>query len=576
MNVREIKATKHAGKSIGLKVERKRVAAYCRVSTNDEEQLNSYSSQKKHYTNLIQENREWSFAGVYADEAITGTQVIKRIDFQKLINDSLNGEIDMIITKSISRFARNTFDTLKYVRMLKEKNVAVYFEDENINTMTMDGELLLTILSSVAQQEVENISENVKKGLKMKMKRGELVGFHGCLGYDYHKDEKSLSVNEEEAEIVKYIFDRYVAGIGASIISKELNQKGILTKRGNLWTNGTIIGMIRNEKYIGDLLLGKTFTVDPISKRRLDNYGEQDKFYVKDHHQPIIDKEVFEKAQEILERRSYYKKPKYENSTREKYSRKYAFSSLLECGFCGATLSRRSWHSSSQYRKVIWHCSSYSKKGKNKCEHSKGVPEEIIEMAFLESYSMISGKDRDLVESFMKRLESTLGHESLKNDLIKQENKLDKIIVKKKKLLNLMLEDKIKKELFDESLFGLDSEERVLNVKIDELKIKLNNENGLKTRIENLKNALGKGIKLETFDRQIFESLIEKVIVGNVDEDGNLDPYNIKFIYKTGINNTINGEKHRHDGRRTKVDVLPLNSNDDSIVLSTNNGVDTR
>ena len=163
--------------------KRLRVAAYCRVSTDTEDQLNSYKSQVKYYTELIKSKPEWSLAGIYADEAITGTQVKKREDFQRLINDCMNGDVDMVITKSISRFARNTLDTLKYVRMLKDKGVAVFFEEENINTLTMDGELLLVILSSVAQQEVENISANVKKGLKMKMQRGELVGFQGCLGY---------------------------------------------------------------------------------------------------------------------------------------------------------------------------------------------------------------------------------------------------------------------------------------------------------------------------------------------------------------------------------------------------------
>jgi len=163
--------------------KRLRVAAYCRVSTDTEDQLNSYKSQVKYYTELIKSKPEWSLAGIYADEAITGTQVKKREDFQRLINDCMNGDVDMVITKSISRFARNTLDTLKYVRMLKDKGVAVFFEEENINTLTMDGELLLVILSSVAQQEVENISANVKKGLKMKMQRGELVGFQGCLGF---------------------------------------------------------------------------------------------------------------------------------------------------------------------------------------------------------------------------------------------------------------------------------------------------------------------------------------------------------------------------------------------------------
>ena len=184
--------------------------------------------------------------------------------------------------------------------MLKEKGIAVFFEDENINTLTMDGELILVVLSSVAQQEVENISSNVKKGLKMKMQRGELVGFQGCLGYDYHKDTKSISVNEKEAEIVRYIFNRYIEGAGCTVIANELENLGYKTKYGSSrWVQSTVIGIIKNEKYKGDLLLGKTFTVDPISKRRLENFGEEDKFYIRDHHEAIISEEIFEEAQKI-------------------------------------------------------------------------------------------------------------------------------------------------------------------------------------------------------------------------------------------------------------------------------------
>jgi len=227
-----IKAVKSDRIIRGKQIDILKVAAYCRVSTDSEDQLNSYKSQVAYYTDLISQNPEWQMVDVYADEAITGTQVGKRDDFQRMINDCMAGNINLIITKSISRFARNTLDTLKYVRMLKEKNIAVMFEDEKINTLTMDGELMLVILSSVAQQEVENISANVKKGLKMKMSRGEITGFCGCLGYDYLPETKSLIVNHEEAKIVKLIFDRYVSGIGGDLIARELESMGAKTKRG--------------------------------------------------------------------------------------------------------------------------------------------------------------------------------------------------------------------------------------------------------------------------------------------------------------------------------------------------------
>ena len=247
-NVQVIKGDTTLKRTFSGCVERTviRVAAYCRVSTDTEDQINSYNSQVEHYMEFIKKNKEWTFAGIYADEAMTGTQADRRIDFQRLVNDCINGDIDMVITKSISRFARNTLDTLQYVRKLKEFNVAVFFEEENINTLTMDGELLLTILSSVAQQEVENISANVKKGLKMKMERGELVGFQGCLGYNYDPETKSISINEQEVEIVKYIFRRYIEGVGGMVISRELEEQGYLSPRGNKkWNETTVLGIIK-------------------------------------------------------------------------------------------------------------------------------------------------------------------------------------------------------------------------------------------------------------------------------------------------------------------------------------------
>ena len=218
MKLRKIKPLKPKQKKL-------RVCAYARVSTDSLKQGESFENQVSTYERVIKSNPEYEFVSVYADQGMTGRSE-NRPEFQRMIADCKAGKIDLIITKSISRFARNTLDTLKYVRMLKERNIAVYFEDEKINTLTMDGELLLVVLSSVAQQEVENISANVKKGLKMKMKRGELVGFQGCLGYDYHKDTKTITVNEEEAEIVRYIFNRYIEGAGGSVIAHELENLG--------------------------------------------------------------------------------------------------------------------------------------------------------------------------------------------------------------------------------------------------------------------------------------------------------------------------------------------------------------
>lgn len=211
----------------------------------------------------------------------------------------------MILTKSISRFARNTVDTLNHVRMLRDRNIAVFFEKENINTLDMNGELLLTIMSSMAQQEVESLSQNVKIGLQMKMKRGELIGFDGCFGYDYDPETKTISVNETEAEVVRMIYDLYRQGYGTTTIAKRLMDLGIKNKKGEVsWKTHGVMGIIKNEKYKGDVLLGKTFTTDPISKRRLANFGEENQYYIRDHHEPIVSREIWDAAEQIRNKRA--------------------------------------------------------------------------------------------------------------------------------------------------------------------------------------------------------------------------------------------------------------------------------
>ena len=551
MEVEIIKANS-SGEDIsnGRRIDRLRVAAYCRVSTDDEDQIKSYNSMVRYYTDLIKSNKQWVFAGVFADKAITGTKTDKREEFQLLIQECLSGNIDMVIAKSIPRFARNTLDTLKYVRMLRERNIAVYFEVEKINTLK-DGEFLLTILSSVAQQEVENTSAYVKKGLKMKMKRGELVGFQGCLGYDYDVVTKSLSVNEEGAETVRYIFDRYVAGAGSTMIARELNEQGIPTIRGNPWTSSSVMGIINNEKYKGDILLGKTFTVDPISKRRLENLGEEDRFYIKNHHEAIISEETFARAQEIRERRNGGRKKGVVPGKREKFSRQYAFSCMLECGFCGANLSRRRWHSSSKYTKTIWQCVESTKHGKRFCPDSKGIPEQVIEDAFIESYRMLCMDHKDVLEEFIKRVEKTLLEDSIEDKIEKLNRSVYNIQYKRKKLLENYLEGVVAKDIYEETDMGYEKKLSEAKSQLSMLEQQYDNEGSLQRRLADFKKALSKNQVLEEFDRGIFESTIEKVIVGGYDENGEKDPYKIIFIYKTGFKNEIGNAKERF-GKKSK------------------------
>lgn len=552
--------TSIANRRNGIKIDRKRVAAYCRVSTDHEDQLNSYRSQVKYYTELINKNPDWMMAGIYADEGITGTQVSKRNEFKKMIEACMLNQVDMIITKSISRFARNTLDTLKYVRMLKEKNIAVFFEDEKINTLSMDGELLLVVLSSVAQQEVENISANVKKGLAMKMSRGDIVGFAGALGYDYDPETKQMTVNEKEAEIVRYIFQRYAEGAGCNTIAKELDGKGIKTSRGSgRWYDSTIHGIITNEKYVGDLLQGKTFTIDPISKRRLDNMGEVDQYYLKDHHEAIISRELFEQVQEILKKRgksrsnSRLKTDEY----RTLYSRKYAFSCMIRCGYCGASLTRRTWHTNSKYNKVIWACITATKTGKANCPESKAISEDALKSAFLESYRLITNDRKDVIEEFLNRTEKAL---QSSNDEITRlptlKKKISYLQQKQSKLLDMHLDNEIDHNTYMQKKNEISHKINLLENERNKLCNRENAEKDLKQRLTAMRKTLEEGKNIDTFDRQVFESIVDYVIVGGYDEQGNADPSKVTFVYKTGVSDSQNGKDFKKKRKNAAVSNL--------------------
>lgn len=522
-------------RSNSKKIERIRVGVYVRVSTDSEEQLLSYNSQLAHYKQLVQGNPDWELVDMYADESISGTQTSNRINFQRMISDAVNGKLDMVITKSISRFARNTLDTLKYVRLLKENNVAIFFEKENINTLTMNGEMLLVILSSLAQQESESISSNVKMGLKMKMKRGEMVGFNGCLGYDYDSSKKILTINEKEAEVIRYIFQRYVEGAGCHVIAKELTRLGHKTKRGSTkWGDSTVRGIIKNEKYKGDLMMGKTFTVDPITHRRLDNFGEEEKYYISNHHDPIVDPEIFEKAQRILDTRST-RRSADKGIKREKYTRQYAFSSMMKCEFCEGTITRRSWHGNTKNKKIVWGCVTGTKKGKKFCPHSKSISEEALEKAFVNSFNMLNRNNRDLVDDFLKTMEETIGASDVAKQLRKINDDIEHTNYKLSKLVEMNLEGIINKETYEEKYHATTKKLKELKEEANSLDGAHEQEKLLKDKLKSFRKAFDNNELLEVFDREIFENSIDKVIIGKTDESGNVNPYSVTFVFKAGM-----------------------------------------
>lgn len=515
--------------------ERLRVAPYCRVSTDSEEQKNSYNSQLKYYQELITRRPEWVFVDIYADEAISGTLDYKRTDFMRMINDALNGKIDLIITKSISRFARNTLDTLKYVRMLKEKNIAVLFEEENINTLEMSGELLLTILSSVAQQESENISEHVKLGIKMKRERGELVGFNRCLGYKANYETNTLEIVEEEAEVVRYIFDRYIQGAGSTVIARELNELGKKPIKGNKFQESSIRGIIRNEKYKGDVLMGKTFTIDAISHKRVKNYGEEDMYYIENHHEPIVSVETYNKAHEILEKRAENRRLGHGKGF-ERYSRKYAFSSMIYCGCCGKYYTRRNWNSGTHNSKRVWQCTNLVKKGKDLCPKSKGIPEEILEECFLEAYKLLVNNNSEIIEAFISNMETTLNEIGKDGILEKIDKEIEKLNYKMNNLVDMKLEETITNDQFEAKRIKIAKSLEKKQKQRAEIEDEIQNEEAINLRLEKFKNIFANRTILEEFDREVFECLIEKIIIGEEKEDGTYDPYTIKFICRGDSN----------------------------------------
>lgn len=356
-----------------------------------------------------------------------------------------------------------------------------------------------------------------------------------------------------------HLFDLLIGVAGAAALRLMVYCKGKNAKKyrkgveygSTRWAETTVIGIIKNEKYKGDILMGKTFTLDPISKRRLDNFGEEDQFYIRDHHEAIISDEMFEKAQEILKRRA---KPRRlgTDGKREKFSRKYAFSCMMECGFCGGTLTRRSWHSGSQYNKVIWQCVTATKKGKKFCPDSKGIAEETIEQAFIESYRLLCQNNKDVLDEFIARTEETLSDSNASKQLAKVEKDIAALDAKRAKLVDMRLEEIIDKDTYEQKYFDLSSQIEQLQKQRESLQESAETDSTMKKRIAEFRRTLEENEVLDTFDRYVFESIVEKVIVGGYDEDGNKDPSMLTFIYKTGFKSSLDGTNFKPPRKNSK------------------------
>jgi DNA invertase Pin-like site-specific DNA recombinase len=345
---------------------RKRVAAYARVSSGKDAQLQSLSAQISYYSAYIQRHGDWEYCGVYADEALTGTKE-ERPEFQRLLADCRNGKLDMVITKSISRFARNTVTMLETVRELKRLGVDVYFEKENIHSISGDGEVMLTILASYAQEESRSASENCKWRIRKRFEKGESVGFTAMYGYDIKKGV--VTVNEEQAAVVRMIFEDYLGGMGANRIAGKLNRQGIPAYNGGRWNFTTLLQLMKNERLTGNAVLQKKFTADHLTKRRVRNIGQLPRYYAEGTHPAIISMDTFEKAQKIISERAEY----YAASEGTK-KRTYPFTGKILCENCGKHYKRKSANG-----RHFWQCATFLQWGKDFCNKSKQVPEEILE-----------------------------------------------------------------------------------------------------------------------------------------------------------------------------------------------------
>ena len=388
-----------------------RVAAYCRVSTDDEEQLTSYEAQKNYYTDKIMTNKEWTMAGIFADEGITGTSARKRPEFLRMVRQCKQGKIDIVLTKSISRFARNTVDCLNYVRALKELGIAVIFEKENMNTLEIDSEILITMLGAFAQSESESISANVRWGIRQAMKEGKATIQYKYL-YGYRKgDDSKPEIIPDQAEVVRKIYDLFLSGTPVRGIQEYLNANSVPNINGeSKWARSAIDSILTNEKYCGDVLLQKTYIDDCINKKVKKNTGQLPMYLVQNHHEGIISRETFDAAQAELARRSAGKSPSKKNAPtgRSRYSSKYALSDRLYCGECGTRYQRCTWRNRDGSKRIVWRCVSRVDYGSKYCHDSPTLDEEPLHRAVLAAINSTVKDKNNIVYNLKAAMEKEL------------------------------------------------------------------------------------------------------------------------------------------------------------------------
>ena len=455
-----------------VRVEQKtlRVAAYCRVSTLLEQQEGSYEAQVDYYTEKINSNPHWKCAGIFADDGKSATQTKKRDDFNAMIDACMAGKVDLVLTKSVSRFARNTVDALQCIRKLKEKNVPVIFEKEGVNTMESGGELLITILSSQAQEESRNISENTRWGLTRRFENGIIsVNHKKFLGYT-KDDDGNLIIVPDEAVIVKRIFREYLEGKSIIQIVKGLQDDGIKTVTGlENWHPGTIDKMLSNEKFCGDACMQKTYTIDFLTKKKVKNQGYAPQYYIEDNHEAIIPKELFHQVQVEKARRASLnkaavtRKANKAKKEKSKYSSKYVLTELLTCGECGHSYRRQTWSKYGQ-KSAVWRCEDRLKQGtSSKCHHSPTLKEEQLHDAIMKAINKVVENNGDFIGTFRENVVRVIGNYSTKGVTTEYDEQIDAL----QKQMLALIEDNARQGAVSEEF---DEAYRKLSEQINELK----------------------------------------------------------------------------------------------------------
>ena len=497
-----------------------RVAAYCRVSTDDEEQLTSYEAQQEYYTDKIMTNKEWTLAGIFADEGITGTSARKRPEFLRMIRMCKQKKIDFILVKSISRFARNTVDCLNYIRILKELGIAVYFEKENINTLSAESEMLITIMGAFAQAESESISANVKWGKRKAMADGKATIQYKRL-YAYEKGEDgNPKIIPEQAEIVQELYKRFLAGDSLRMLQAWLEQTLVPNVSGNQgWTIRAVRTILTNEKYCGDVLLQKTFIQDCISKKVIKNTGQLPQTLVRNHHEGIVDRATYDAVQAEFARRNAGKSPSKKNASTglSSYASKYALSERLVCGECGTLYRRCTWNIRGK-KKIVWRCVSRLDYGKKYCHTSPTLEEGILQKNILVALnSLMSDKDR-LIQNIAEAMEveqASIPKESI--SLGDVQRRLEELDNQTKRLVSMAAAEGDIKQ-YEPKLKAILDEVSTLKEKRICISKQLQNNTQVMWRIKNMMEVLEQAPEQMVWNESIIRQLVDTVKVISKDK----------------------------------------------------------